>query len=521
MRRIVQHALLGSLVFGAVAAASSSNAAVHALVVGINDYQHLPRLQGGVQDAQDIAAALQRVGAESVTLLLDSEATHDRIAEAWRQMEEQAQANDTLVFTYAGHGGQEPEKLPGSEPDGKDETFLLADFQGIPGAAGYRERIIDNEINAWFAEAGRRDIRVIFVADACHSGSMTRSPNARVPQSVRAAPPYGYAEPLLIVGDPKTTRADLQNVTFLSATLEGRKAPEVVIDGQRRGALSWAFARAIEGDADRNRDGVLTRAELEGYIIPAVRQRSEAQQTPEVEPDVTRGDQSVLLNVPKLAPTADRMSSLPMARLRIVGLDEEGAHDVVGGMIGASLAGPDDAADLTWDSGTEVVLNGVGDIAAHEIGISQLQTVIDKWRALEVVKQIALGRPLDMWLLPDDGRHPVGQIVRFVGEPLPQHYVTVFDMAPDGSVYFLYPLDRDRPSSTPAAPYSLELKVVPPFGADHLVVIASSEPLLELHRAFRMGVQVAELPGLLSSQLENMNYQIGIQSLYTTAGNDQ
>jgi uncharacterized caspase-like protein len=503
---------------GAIAIATgptACSAAIHALVVGINEYQHLPRLEGAVPDAQDIASALERIGASPLTVLLNEAASHDRIEAAWRRMVSEAQPNDTLIFTYAGHGGQEPEKIPGSEADGKDETFLLSDFQGDPATPQYRERIIDNEINAWFQEAGRKDLRVIFVADACHSGSMTRGADSRVPQSVRAVPPYGYAEPIQIEGAPGISEANLPNVTFFSATLDDRTAPEVMIDGRKRGALSWAFARALESGADRNGDGIITRAELEGYIIPAVRQASEAQQTPEVLPDTTRGDEPLLQNVPRLGPAVAVASSLPAARLRILGLKEDDADAVLATLIGATPAKPN-AADLIWDAGKEVVLDSVGDVAAQKIGISQVQALVDKWRALSALKTIALGHFLQMWLLPNDNRHPVGQVIRFTSEPIRQPHVTAFDLAPDGSILFLYPLSRDRPSLALDMPYSLELKVVGPVGADHLVVIASSEPLFELHRKLRRGAQVAELPGILSSELQGIDYQIGIQGLYTT-----
>jgi uncharacterized caspase-like protein len=514
MRGLRHTALIVGLVCGAAIASSApSVAATRALVVGVNEYRHLPRLEGAVSDARDIASALERIGAEPITVLLNSNATRDRIEQVWRQMMADAEPGDTLIFTYAGHGGQEPEKIPGNEADGKDETFLLGGFRGDPEAPQFRERIIDDEINAWFQEAGRRNLRVIFVADACHSGSMMRGPNPRAPQSVRAAPPYGYAEPVQIQGNPEVREADLPHVTFLSATLEGRKAPEIVVDGQKRGALSWAFARSLERGADRDRDGTITRAELEGYIIPAVRQQSEAQQTPSVEPGATRGDEPLLLNLPIGQPLAD-LSAVPMIRLRVVGLEAGVAAHVR--IVGATISDTDDPADLIWDAEQEIVINSVGDIVAHDVGYSQLQAVVDKWRALSVLKEMALGRFLRMSLLPDDSRHPIGQNVRFRTEPVREPHITAFNLEPGGSVVPLYPIGlRDRPSITPGLPFSLELKVVSPVGADHFIVISSSEPLIELQRLLR-STPIAELPEVLSDQLAGLRYQIGIQGLYTT-----
>jgi hypothetical protein len=54
-----------------------------------------------------------------------------------------AQTGDTIVFSYAGHGGQEP-----APPDRHDkihiESFLLGHFE--PNGPGTRERIVDDEV---------------------------------------------------------------------------------------------------------------------------------------------------------------------------------------------------------------------------------------------------------------------------------------------------------------------------------------------------------------------------------------
>src|SRR5690606_16517393 len=64
-------------------------------------------------------------------------------------------------------------------------------------------------------------------------------------------------------------------------------------DGQQRGALSWAFARAIEGAADQNGDGTLDDQELLAYLVPTVQTQSESQQIPSVLP--IRPDKRLLL----------------------------------------------------------------------------------------------------------------------------------------------------------------------------------------------------------------------------------
>ena len=82
----------------------------------------------------------------------------------------------------------------------------------------------------------------------------------------------------------KLAETDFNTVTFVGAVAEDKLTPEVTIDGKKRGALSWAFSRALEGRADKDGDGEVSEFELLGYIVPAVHALVESQQTPQVLP---------------------------------------------------------------------------------------------------------------------------------------------------------------------------------------------------------------------------------------------
>ena len=160
------------------------------LVIGVNDYEHLPVLNGAVNDARDIATALTTTGVSDVTLLLDGDATREAVLNAWNDITTRAEPGDTVIFSYAGHGGQEVERVPGNEADGLDEVFLLAGFQ--VNAAGNAERIVDDELNRMFASAPH--LKIIFVADSCHSGTMTRSFDPRAGTARTRLATYGPIE---------------------------------------------------------------------------------------------------------------------------------------------------------------------------------------------------------------------------------------------------------------------------------------------------------------------------------------
>ena len=106
--------------------------AKRALCVGINDYPGTNSdLSGCVNDANDWAAALKTRKYDTV-VLLDKKATRKGIVTALNELIQGAQAGDSLVFTFSGHGSWLPDDN-GDEPDGRDE--MLCPYR-------YRQRAI-------------------------------------------------------------------------------------------------------------------------------------------------------------------------------------------------------------------------------------------------------------------------------------------------------------------------------------------------------------------------------------------
>lgn len=280
--RSVAGALAMSLVL--CASAPAWGADLYGLTVGIDDYEGTVNdLDGAVNDAKDVSQALDRAGAREVVRLFNDDASKAAITAAWERLVAKAKPGDTIVFSYAGHGGQEP-----APPDRHDKTtiesFLLGHFE--PSGPGTRERIVDDEVFTWLQAADKKGIKVIFVADSCHSGGMERSASAPGVKFRRMTYP-AITDDQLKFPPPEAAQItvdDFQNVTFVAAVAADKLVPEVTIEGQKRGALSWAFSRAVEGRADKNGDGEVSEFELLGYIVPAVHSLVESQQTPQVLP---------------------------------------------------------------------------------------------------------------------------------------------------------------------------------------------------------------------------------------------
>lgn len=136
-----------------------------AICIGINNYPGTDSdLSGCVNDAQDWAAALKGRGF-SVRTMLDSEATKESMVAAMEDMIGGAQAGDSVILTYSGHGTFVPD-AEGDEPDARDEALCPYDIdQG--------KVLLDDEIHALFSSR-RSGVKLVLISDSCHSGSVIR-----------------------------------------------------------------------------------------------------------------------------------------------------------------------------------------------------------------------------------------------------------------------------------------------------------------------------------------------------------
>ena len=292
--------------------------------------------------------------------LFNDDASKAAITSAWEKLVAEAKPGDTIVLSYAGHGGQEP--APPSRHDKTTiESFLLGHFE--PSGPGTRERIVDDEVFAWLQAADKKGIKVILVADSCHSGGMERSASAPGVKFRRMTYP-AITDDQLKFPPPeiaKLTKDDFQNVTFVAAVPADKLVPEVTIEGQKRGALSWAFSRAVEGRADKDGDGEVSEFELLGYIVPAVHALVESQQTPQVLPLRARSVALVTLREAGTRPAAQGEVPADEDALKLKLAVEGGDAGAVADLPFVTVVADKTQADLVWsaDGKVEHVVGGV------------------------------------------------------------------------------------------------------------------------------------------------------------------
>lgn len=225
------------------------------IAIGVNEYVGY-RLRGAVNDAERVARALDALGAEKVVRLFDRNANVQFIDYVWRDMLEAARPGDTIVLSYSGASLQLPDAT-GLENDGWQEALTLSSFD-FPAARADRSSvrpdsvILDDEVTHWMEMAAERNINVVLLVDGCDGGGLLDR--------------------------------EFANVSFIGSSAEGEIVYEYKIGGRLHGVASVAFAAALEGAADYNRDAFVSQRELYHYVAADILAAVQLRQNPQFLP---------------------------------------------------------------------------------------------------------------------------------------------------------------------------------------------------------------------------------------------
>jgi uncharacterized caspase-like protein len=213
------------------------NMANKALCIGINDYPGTDNdLSGCVNDANDWAEELARRGF-TVTQLLDKAAKRAAMIQSIRDLIDGAVKGDSLVITYSGHGTWVPDSS-GDEPDGRDEGLCPYDL-------GSKGPLLDDDLHTLLARRAT-GVRIVLIADSCHSGSVTRGAAADLDPGmprVRFLPPQVWMKkgtPLPTVLSALATRGGFTRAGG-DLLLAGCQDTEYSWDTSFRGRANGAF----------------------------------------------------------------------------------------------------------------------------------------------------------------------------------------------------------------------------------------------------------------------------------------
>ncbi|MBI4700986.1 MAG: caspase family protein [Deltaproteobacteria bacterium] len=266
------------------------------VTVGIDAYgKPWPPLAAAVADARRMAELMRALGFDEVESLENEQATRAGILDLIeRRLPSRAAPKDLVVIYFAGHGHSTGERgfvVPQDATAEVEQTGLSVQ-QLKETALRLRAR------------------HVLYLVDACFSGSMFRRPSADQDTN-----DFAFWE-----------NAAAQRVVQI-ATAGG--PGETVLEKGGWGAFTRMLHAALQGPADANRDGVITVPELAGYVVPRVAQDTGGHQHPLW--GAVEGTGTVLLWDERRVPAEARKQAAP-GRVLVAGMEDElrRVHELMG-----------------------------------------------------------------------------------------------------------------------------------------------------------------------------------------------
>ena len=229
-----------------------------ALIVGINDYEHVRGLNYAVEDALAMKNMLINIYGfprKNVRVLTNSEATGSNIKKELHYLVKSVGENDRVVFYFAGHGETEALGIEGGDmgflipADGNAEDLYLT---AIPMDELKR-------ISNW-----SKAKHMLFLVDACYGGLAamnTRSLSATSPN---------YLDKIT------------DDISRQIITAGGKEEQVLEKDDWEHSAFTKSLLSGLkEKRADYNGDGIITGAEIGMYVQEKVSLDTDNFQTPQ------------------------------------------------------------------------------------------------------------------------------------------------------------------------------------------------------------------------------------------------
>ena len=248
--------------------------AKRALLIGIDEYQHISSLAGPVNDVVQMTHFLKEemdYEERDIKTLLDEQATREQILASIKNwLVDGTVPGDEIFMFFSGHGFQQPDKN-GDEDDGYDETLVPVDTR-VDDAGRTHGMISDDEIGNLMNQLSGRRINVVI--DSCHSGTGTREisnwryvKTPRLPDGtpLKVAPVEGRREKSLKPEFFLTSgRPDM--FVWTAVRPDQKALMDEEVDGE-----SVFTRRLLSGmkdkTADWDGDGIVTARELHRYVL--------------------------------------------------------------------------------------------------------------------------------------------------------------------------------------------------------------------------------------------------------------
>lgn len=269
-----------------------------ALIIAIGNY---PKGTGwqAISSANDIdliKKALERQGftLPNIAVLTENQATRDGILDALHKLIASAQKGDKVVIHFSSHGQQITDN-DNDESDRYDEAIVCfgapesatGPYENYKGEKHLRDEELGIRLDSLRKNLGSSG-DVLLLADACHSGTITRGSTARLRGGKSRMRIKGY-RPMAqkpknhaFVYSKPVSQTGMAPYVAISAANAHEANSECSVYGKPYGSLSYAFAQALQGP----RLGESYRAMF--ARIQSVMKARVPGQTPQIEGDIDR-----------------------------------------------------------------------------------------------------------------------------------------------------------------------------------------------------------------------------------------
>jgi uncharacterized caspase-like protein len=239
-----------------------------AVVVGISQFKYTSKgitpLRYADADARSFYEFLKspQGGAfptSNMKLLLNKEATLANITEAINVFLAKAIEDDIVIIYFAGHGAPDPNNV---------KNMFLLTYDTDPSKMASSGYLMDDMKRAMERFIKARNVLVF--TDACHSAGVTGEYATRGKQDDA------------IVNRYLINLAQSDNSTLIFTASEAAETSQESKNwGGGHGIFTWSMLEGMKGDADENKDGIITIGELIDYTQQKVKRETNSQQHPD------------------------------------------------------------------------------------------------------------------------------------------------------------------------------------------------------------------------------------------------
>jgi hypothetical protein len=226
----------------------------YAVCFGINDYPGTGSdLSGCVNDANDWLGVLKSRGFQT-RIVLDKQATRKNIMDTMVATIQLAKSGDSIVFTYSGHGTFIPD-ADGDEADGTDECLVPHDISS-------KGPITDDELFEIFSGKAR-GVKLVFLSDSCHSGTVARFAPITTPPTMNIRGPVPqrivrFLPPSVFLSKSKVSKLGISRALrrssppgrygglLMSGCLDAEYSYDAWFNGRPNGAFTFVALRALK-----------------------------------------------------------------------------------------------------------------------------------------------------------------------------------------------------------------------------------------------------------------------------------